>query len=409
VSPKIVRIGDVLELERIPVDVDLDATYDQIGIRSFGNGIFHREPCTGNDLSKLRYFEVRPGRLVVSNIMAWEGAVGVSTDAEKGSVGSARFLSYRAVGDADIRYLNYFFQTEEGRSMIRSASTGTVARNQTLSPGSFERISLLMPDLGEQKRIADTLEMAIGRLARLSILRRRATRIVEGFMEALLGDSSKRVDLSHRDREGQSRSAVTAARRAGMHSLGSTTYRVGDVIELIRRPVDVIPGEVYREIGLRSFGKGVFHKPSVSGEELGSKKVFYIAPGDLLFSSVFAWEGAVALASERELGLIGSHRFMTYRVDAQKADSRYLRYYFSAGPGLQAIRDASPGSAGRNRTLGIKTFDRQVISLPELDEQRRIARQLTLVRRTVDAGADQTSQVTVLRSALLNAAFSGWL
>lgn len=155
-----------------------------------------------------------------------------------------------------------------------------------------------------------------------------------------------------------------------------TEYRVDDVMTLVRRPVEVTPEGIYHEIGLRSFGNGVFHKPPVTGKELGTKRVFHIHPGDLLFSNVFAWEGAVALAAETEAGKIGSHRFMTYRVDSEKADSRYLLHYFYGGPGLQVIRSASPGSAGRNRTLGISTFERQHIQLPHLEEQRRIADRL---------------------------------
>ncbi|MFE7796438.1 hypothetical protein [Nocardia sp. NPDC057440] len=164
-------------------------------------------------------------------------------------------------------------------------------------------------------------------------------------------------------------------------------HRVGDILNLERRPAAVDPEGVFREVGLRSFGRGLFHKDPVSGVELGSKRVFHIHPGDLLFSNVFAWEGAVAIATENEDGLIGSHRFMTYRVDESQADIRYLCHYFASGPGQDAIRTASPGSAGRNRTLGINSFAAQEIRLPSKNEQQRIADKIdNLLRRvnTVD-------------------------
>ncbi|GAA2668201.1 hypothetical protein GCM10010400_31330 [Streptomyces aculeolatus] len=170
-----------------------------------------------------------------------------------------------------------------------------------------------------------------------------------------------------------------------------TEYRVDDLMRLVRRQVDVREGEIYHEIGLRSFGNGVFHKPPVTGEELGGKKVFHVKPGDLLFSSVFAWEGAVALASEQESGRIGSHRFMTYEVDTTRANPRYLLHYFYGGPGLQVIRESSPGSAGRNRTLGIKNFERQIVRVPGRDEQCRIASKL-------DAAMSQIAQFANLRA-----------
>ncbi|MEU8576450.1 hypothetical protein [Streptomyces asoensis] len=159
-----VQLGEVLTLERIPVDVDPDAEYRQIGIKSFGNGIFHRDPCLGCDLSKLKYFEVHPGRLIVSNIMAWEGAIGISTESEEDFVGSARFLSYRPTSDVDIRYLNYYFQSSDGLSLIRSASTGTVARNQTLSPKNFEKATVSLPAPDEQRRVSDKLDKLMSKL-----------------------------------------------------------------------------------------------------------------------------------------------------------------------------------------------------------------------------------------------------
>src|SRR6266568_1680626 len=103
------RLGDILEIERIPVEIDQEVLYTQIGIKSFGRGIFHRDGMKGSELSKLRYFKVNPNRLIFSNIMAWEGAIALSREAEQGCVGTSRFLSYRAMGDADLRYINLFF------------------------------------------------------------------------------------------------------------------------------------------------------------------------------------------------------------------------------------------------------------------------------------------------------------
>ncbi len=165
--------------------------------------------------------------------------------------------------------------------------------------------------------------------------------------------------------------------------------RAGDVLELQRRKVALGAVDDYVEVGLRSFGKGVFHKPAATGAELGSKKVYRIEPGDLVISNVFAWEGALAVASESERGLIGSHRFMTWtpRSDDQ-VDIRYLWHYFLSEPGLLQLRRASPGSAGRNRTLGIAAFEDAKIPLPDLSEQQRIAARLDRIGETSRASKD---------------------
>lgn len=149
--------------------------------------------------------------------------------------------------------------------------------------------------------------------------------------------------------------------------------RVGEVLKLQRRAIEVRIDEEYEEIGVRSFGRGIFHKERLSGASLGDKRVFRIEAGDLVISNVFAWEGAIALASKAEAGRIGSHRFMTFVPTDHRLDASWARWFFLSEPGLELIGQASPGSAGRNRTLAIDRFEALQIPLPPIDEQRRVA------------------------------------
>ena len=169
--------------------------------------------------------------------------------------------------------------------------------------------------------------------------------------------------------------------------------RVGDVLELQRRKVALGATEEYVEVGLRSFGKGVFHKPAATGAQLGNKKVYRIEPDDLVISNVFAWEGALAVATESERGLIGSHRFMTWTPrNGDQVDVRYLWHYFLSEPGMLRLRMASPGSAGRNRTLGIAAFEDIELSLPHLSDQQRTAARLDRIAH-VHAFPSPTAQL----------------
>lgn len=153
--------------------------------------------------------------------------------------------------------------------------------------------------------------------------------------------------------------------------------RLGDVVERVRRPIDVEPDATYREIGIRSFGRGIFHKAPVRGIDLGNKRVFAIEPGDIVLNIVFAWEGAVALADEAEAGMCGSHRFPTYRPVDGECDARYLVEYLRSDIGLRMLGDASPGSAGRNRTLNQSALLDTEVLLPAVAQQRRAVDLLT--------------------------------
>lgn len=156
--------------------------------------------------------------------------------------------------------------------------------------------------------------------------------------------------------------------------------RLGDVLELQRRLVEPELDRDYVEIGVRSFGRGLFLKEPISGAEIGSKRVFAIEPNDLVVSNIFAWEGAVAVAGDEVAGTVGSHRFMTWTTTQDHVHVPFVAQFFASEAGLELLRAASPGSAGRNRTLSIKNLQDIRIPLPPIDEQRRIAAHLDWVQ-----------------------------
>lgn len=190
------RVGEVLRLERRPVEIAPTDDYVSIGIRSFGKGIFHYPPTPGAELSKLRFFEVRPDDLVVSNIKAWEGAIAVASESEAGCIESNRFLSYVPVdGAIDVRYACYFFLSEAGLPLIQHASPGSADRNRTLAIDRFENLEISLPELAEQRRIVARLEELLDAISSAIELIARATTLdsalTDSAVDAILADNSK--------------------------------------------------------------------------------------------------------------------------------------------------------------------------------------------------------------------------
>lgn len=317
----------------------------------------------------------------MSRLKAFEGALAVVSDDFDCWFLSPEFPTFRPKqGVGDIRYVKYLCSWPDFWAKLSGESKGLGARRERVNADRLLSVEVPLPDIDEQGRVANFLDARFAKLDRLRVLRSKSHRLSMAIEESLISDSL----------------------------LGSTTrYAVDDVIKLHRRPVDVVDSETYGEIGVRSFGKGIFHKPSISGRELGAKRVFWIEPDDLVFSSVFAWEGAVAKASQAEKGMIGSHRFMTYRVESDMADLRYLLSYFTSDVGQEMIRKSSPGSAGRNKTLGIKSFSQQEMMLPELSVQKRVAQILDGVSEAASRSSLAGEHMIALRRSLLNSAFSG--
>lgn len=159
---------------------------------------------------------------------------------------------------------------------------------------------------------------------------------------------------------------------------------IADCLERVERPVEVKADEMYTQIGIRSHGKGLFYKEPVRGEELGNKAVFWIEPDCFVLNIVFAWEQAIGKTTQAEVRMIGSHRFPMYRPVDGKIDIDYLISYLMTKRGKDILEAASPGGAGRNRTLGQDRFMKSKIVLPTPKEQKKIATILTTQDKVIE-------------------------
>ncbi len=379
------RVGKVLTLTRRPVEVHLEETYEEIGIRSFGRGVFHKEPISGTQLGSKRVFRIEPGDLLLSNVFAWEGAVAVAGPTERGKIGSHRFMTYTPVDDRiDTNWASWFFRSEPGLELIRKASPGSAGRNRTLAIDRFEALEIPLPPIEQQSRIATRLNM-----------------IEQAATEASL----------RRERSAHVAPAVPLSVRATLESgVPRETTRLGDVLELVQRPVVIDPLENYVTIGVRSFGKGVFHYPSRLGDQIGKLRFQHVSADLLVVSNIKAWEGAVATTRPEDADTVASNRFLFFRPVAGADAIDYFWALLLSAEGIYALGQASPGSADRNRTLAIERFRQIKLAVPEPNDQLVIGRQVRAARHRIAEfnAMSQTAvkHVAALVPAALNSAFS---
>ena len=183
--------------------------------------------------------------------------------------------------------------------------------------------------------------------------------------------------------------------------------KLSDCLARVERPVNVVQDKHYTQIGIRSHGKGVFHKESVTGEELGNKAVYWVEPDCFVLNIVFAWEQAIGKTTASEAGMIASHRFPMYRPKKELIDIDYLIYFFMTKRGKDVLDAASPGGAGRNRTLGQKTFLNSNIVLPPVAEQRKIADILSAQDKVIELKTKLLEEKKRLKKYLCQVLLSG--
>lgn len=184
-------------------------------------------------------------------------------------------------------------------------------------------------------------------------------------------------------------------------------FKLSDCLTKVERPVEVVLDKHYAQIGIRSHGKGLFHKESVTGEELGNKAVYWVEPDCFVLNIVFAWEQAFGKTTASEAGMIASHRFPMYRPKDNLVDIDYLISFFMTKKGKDILEAASPGGAGRNRTLGQTRFMNSVITLPPITEQRKIAEILSAQDRIIELKTKLLEEKKRLKKYLCQVLLSG--
>ena len=188
---------------------------------------------------------------------------------------------------------------------------------------------------------------------------------------------------------------------------GWSEKRLGSVLERVAVPVRPEPDSRYREIGIRSHGKGIFYKEAVLGKTLGNKRVFKVLPDCFVVNIVFAWEQAVAKTTEKEVGFIASHRFPMYKPIEGKCNVDFINYFFRTKRGKYLLELASPGGAGRNKTLGQKEFVNLRFPMPEGAEQTKIAQILSTWDKAIETTEKLIENSKAQKKALMQQLLTG--
>lgn len=356
-----------------------DEQYKQITARLWGKGLTLRGEVPGTAIAAARQYSAKAGQFLISRIDARHGAFGIVPEELDGALVSNDFPCFNIDASTVLpHFFEWYSRTPEFIELCRRASEGSTNRVR-MKEAKFLKMTVPLPSLDEQRRIVQRLD----RVAALVEERRRAIDAAERETQALLLKAFQRaID-------------------------GAPLRSMAEVAPLVRRPVEIDLDGTYPELGVRSFGKGTFHKPDLPGVEVGNKKLFRICAGDLLFNIVFAWEGAVAVAQPEDEGRVGSHRFLSCVPAPETAIVEFLRFYFSTPEGLQKLGEASPGGAGRNRTLGLKKLEALQVPVPLIDRQHWFDRIQAKARAARVIRASTAQDVEALIPAMLHEIFNG--
>lgn len=280
----------------------------------------------------------------------------------------------------DSEYLVYWFGLPQTQKIVESDCSGsTPGTRNRFKEVFFEKLVIDFPPIAEQRKVVGRIKQIEQK--RLQVLALRQSIIRDA--QSLLNNAFHKI-------------------------IEGADYKpMAEVAPLERRKVGIDVNAKYPELGVRCFGKGTFHKPILDGMEVGTKKLYQMVPGDLVFSNVFAWEGAIAVVKYEDEGRVGSHRFITCLPKPGVVTSDFLCFYFLTSEGLEKIQLASPGGAGRNRTLGLKKLEKIEVPVPDYDKQLWFNQLQSYVAKIKQAQSENDIELEALMPSVLNKVFKG--
>lgn len=375
------KLGSVLDKSENWIEVQPDKEYSEVTVRLWGKGVNLRGTKIGSEIGSSRRLSVSEGQFIISRIDARHGACGLVPKNLDGAVVTNDFPVYTPKENKILpRYLELISKTHFFVDACKRASEGTTNRVRLKEPRFFD-IEIPLPDIAVQKLVIDKVDFALDKLEEIKLLR-----------SSLLDDAQAMLS-------------------SAFHKIieGAVYKPMSKVAPLERRKVEIDVNAEYPELGVRCFGNGTFHKPILNGMDVGTKKLYQMVPGDLVFSNVFAWEGAIAVVKKEDEGRVGSHRFITCLPKSGVVTADFLCFYFLTTEGLEKIQAASPGGAGRNRTLGLKKLENIEVPVPDYDKQLWFNQLQSYVEKIKQAQSENATELEALMPSILDKAFKGEL
>jgi type I restriction enzyme S subunit len=179
-----------------------------------------------------------------------------------------------------------------------------------------------------------------------------------------------------------------------------------EVVEPVVRAVTPLPGQNYRQLGVRLWGQGGYEREPLDGSQTKYRQIFRAEEGDIVVNKIWARNGSVAVV-ERELsGCHGSSEFPMFSPFARLLDPRWMHWVCRTRGFWEQCQQKSQGTSGQNR-IRPEEFLEVEIPLPSLEEQHRIVARIETVATKIQEALDLRRQASIGSDALLRAILFG--
>jgi type I restriction enzyme, S subunit len=376
-----VRLGEVLALSNNAIPVAELTEVNLAGVYSFGRGLFKRGTTSPRETSYRTYNRLVADDFVISIPKAWEGALARVTPEFDGWFLSPVFPTFRAERQRlEPVFLEWFCKRQTVWAQLQHKSRGIGARRESLHPEQFLSLEIPLPPLPEQRRIVARIEELAAQINEARTLRQRATEEAEAL-----------VVSNH------------------LRLAGNRKRRLGEFLQLHEDSVPIQPEGSYPQVGVKSFGAGLFAKAPVSGTETTYRTFNRLYDGALVLSQVKGWEGALAICPGQLVGWLVSPEYRTFRCIEGEALPGYLAPVVRSQWFWGRLTHATRGVGARRERTRPEQFLNVEIPMPDLVRQQAGERMFGELETLKGLQGETAAELDALLPAILDRAFKGEL
>lgn len=160
--PTRVRLGDVATQYIEPVRVEAEETYENLGLRWYGSGVFARDSKRGSSIRAKTLFRVKPGLFVYNRMFVVEGSFGIVTPGLAQGVVSNEFPAYeldstRVLGAWLLHYLLDDYTLKRVAAEVTGVERGSMKSRRRWKEDQFEAFEIDLPSVETQGEVVRVL------------------------------------------------------------------------------------------------------------------------------------------------------------------------------------------------------------------------------------------------------------
>ncbi|MBZ9631618.1 restriction endonuclease subunit S [Salegentibacter sp. LM13S] len=264
------------------------------------------------------------------------------------------------------KYLSTQFKKHcfsEARFRNRLLNKSTISANTNINQQALNSLSLIVPPLKEQTRIAEVLNCLNSPIIKVEKLIERKKTLKKGLMQQLLTGKKRLTGFNGEWKE----------------------YSYKELLTEVKRNFEWKDSAEYDLISVRRRSGGLFHRESLFGHQIKTKNLRTAQAEDFLISKMQIVHGASGLTTEDFDGMkiSGSYIALVSR-DKKILNINFLNWYSKLPQFYHQCYISSYGVHIEKMTFDFKLFLKEKISIPGTEEQMAITKVLEASQQEID-------------------------